>query len=58
MTPKRAVFVALPFIAVVVALLTYFRLFSSTVVILILLVLYVAVSLRNRRKFSKQKEGK
>ena len=48
----------LPLIAVIVALLAYLRLFSSTFVILIILVLYVAVSLRNRRKFSKLKEGR
>ena len=54
MTPKQTLYLALPLVALVVLLLTYFRLFSSPLVIAILVVLYVAVSLRNRRKFARQ----
>ena len=54
MTPKRTLYLALPLVALVVLVLTYFRLFSSPIVIAILMVLYVAVSLRNRRRFAKQ----
>ncbi len=51
-------YLALPLVALIVLVLAYFRLFSSPVVIAILVVLYVAVSLRNRRKFAKREEGK
>ncbi len=54
MTPKQTLYLAVPLVAFVVLLLAYFRLFSSPVVIAILVVLYVAVSLRNRRKFARQ----
>ena len=54
MTPKQTLYLALPLVALVVLLLAYFRLFSSPLVIAILVVLYVAVSLRNRRKFARQ----
>ena len=54
LTPKQTLYLALPLVALVVLLLTYFRLFSSPVVIAILVVFYVAVSLRNRRKFARQ----
>jgi DMSO/TMAO reductase YedYZ heme-binding membrane subunit len=42
-------------IAAIVILLVYFQLFSSPVVIAVIFVAYVAVSLRNRRKFNKQR---
>jgi len=54
LTPKQTLYLALPLVALVVLVLTYFRLFSSPVVIAILVVLYVAVSLRNRRKSARQ----
>ncbi len=56
MTSKRTVYLVLPVVAIVVLFLTYLRTFSSTLVIAVLVVLYFAVSLRNRRKFSKKKE--
>jgi positive regulator of sigma E activity len=46
----------LPIIAALVIALVYLRLFSSPVVIAIIFVAYVAVSLRNRRKFNREKE--
>lgn len=55
MTPRRALIIAIPSVALAVLILTYFQLFSSTFVVLLLLGLYVLVNLRNRRKFSKQK---
>lgn len=54
LTPRQTLYLVLPLVAFVVLLLTYLRLFSSPVVIAILVVLYVAVSLRNRRKFARQ----
>ena len=54
MTPKQTLYLALPLVVFVVLVLTYLRLFSSPVVIAILVVLYAAVSLRNRRKFGKR----
>lgn len=54
MNARQELYIALPVIAVVVLLLTYFRLLSSTVVIAIIFVLYIAVSLRNKRKFKRQ----
>lgn len=57
MTPRLTIFLALPVIAAAVLLLAYFRLFSSTLVIAVLVVLYVIVSIRNRRKFSKKNKA-
>lgn len=51
---RLTAYLALPVIAVAVLLMTYFRLFSSTVVIAVLVVLYVIISVRNRKKFSKR----
>ena len=56
MVSLRLFYVALPIIAVVVIVMAYFHLFSSPLVIAVLVVLYVVISLRNRRKFAKQKE--
>ena len=47
---------ALPVIAALVILLVLFRLFTDPIVIAVIFVLYVAVSLRNKRKFKKQEE--
>ncbi|MDV3277987.1 MAG: hypothetical protein LYZ69_05910 [Nitrososphaerales archaeon] len=55
MTSRRTVLLILPLVAIFVIILTYLQLFSSTLVIVVLLALYAAVSLRNRRKFSKEK---
>ena len=57
MTPRTKLLVALPLVAVFVIVLAYFQLFFSPVVIAAIFVLYVAVSLRNRRKFGKQHES-
>jgi hypothetical protein len=54
---RLALLVAIPVIVVVVLVLTYLRVFSSTLVIAVLVVLYAVVSLANRRKFAKQKKG-
>ncbi len=56
MTPRTKLLLALPVIALLVIILVYFQLFTSPVVIAIIFVAYVAVSLRNRRKFERQKE--
>lgn len=58
MTPRTKLVVALPVIAVFVLVLVYFQLFTSPVVIALIFVLYLAVSLRNRRKFDRQKTQK
>jgi len=55
LTPRQKLYIALPLIAVAVIVLVYFQLFSSPIVIAILFVAYVAVSLWNRRKFSRQR---
>ncbi len=54
MNPNRALLIAIPVILAFVVLLTYLRLFSSTVVIVVIFALYIVVSLLNRRKFKKQ----
>jgi Flp pilus assembly protein TadB len=54
LTPREKMMVALPLIAAAVLVLVYFQLFSSPLVIAIIFVAYVAVSLRNRRKFARQ----
>ena len=58
MKPRTKLLLVLPIIAAVVLVLLYFRLFASPLVIAVIFVLYVAVSLRNKRKFSKEKEQK
>lgn len=57
MSPRTKLLLALPIIAAVVIVLVYFQLFSSPIVIALIFVAYVAVSLRNRRKFDRQREG-
>jgi Flp pilus assembly protein TadB len=54
LTPRQKLIVVLPVIAGLVIVLIYFGLFANPVVILLIFVLYVAVSLRNRRKFRSQ----
>ena len=56
MNSRTKLLLALPLIAAFVILLVYFKLFTSPVAIAIIFVLYVAVSLWNRRKFRKQEE--
>ncbi len=58
MNSRVALLVAIPAIVVIVLVLTFLRVFSSEVVIAVLVVLYAVVSLINRRKFAKQKQGK
>lgn len=54
MNSRTKLFLALPVIALFVLVLVYFQLFASPVVIAVIFALYVAVSLRNRRKFKRQ----
>jgi len=49
--------VAVPAIVAVVLVLTFLGIFSSPVVIAVIVVLYAVVSLVNRRKFAKQKQN-
>lgn len=56
MNSRTKLILALPLIAAFVVALAYFQLFSSPVAIAVIFVLYVAVSIRNRRKFNRQKE--
>lgn len=58
MTPRTKLILILPVIAAFVMVLVYYQLFASPVVIAIIFVAYVVVSLRNRRKFGRQKEQK
>jgi membrane protein implicated in regulation of membrane protease activity len=48
--------ILLPLIAALVIVLVYFRLFANPIVIVIIFVAYVAVSLRNRRRFGRRQE--
>ena len=57
MNSRIALLVAIPAIVAVTLILTYLQVFSSTVVIVVLVILYAAVSLFNRRKFKKQKQA-
>ena len=58
MTPRQKLMVVLPVIAGLVIVLVYFGLFANPVVIVLIFTLYVAVSLRNRRKFRRQQDAK
>ena len=62
LTPRTKLIIALPVIAALVIVLVYFQLFANPLVIVAIFVLYVLVSLRNKRKFDKEKaeanEGK
>lgn len=55
MTPKKKLLLALPLVAGVVLVLVYFQLFANPFVILVIFVLYLVVSFRNKRKFNRQK---
>jgi Flp pilus assembly protein TadB len=56
--PRTKLLLALPIIAAAVLVLLYFRLFASPLVIAVIFVLYVVVSLRNKRKFNREKGQK
>jgi ABC-type nitrate/sulfonate/bicarbonate transport system permease component len=56
--PRTKLLLSLPIIAMAVLVLVYFQLFSSPIVIAIIFVAYVAVSLRNRKKFNRQRAQK
>jgi Flp pilus assembly protein TadB len=56
--PRTKLLLSLPIIAAVVIVLLYFRLFASPLVIAVIFVLYVVVSLRNKRKFSRERDQK
>jgi hypothetical protein len=53
LTPRTKLILAIPIIAALVFALAYFQLFTSPVVIAVIFILWVVVSLRNRRKFGK-----
>ncbi len=57
MSPRSKLLISLPIIAAVVLVLVYFQLFANPVVIAVIFVLWVAVSLRNRRKFDRERTG-
>ena len=56
MNSRVALLVVIPVIVAIVLALTFLGAFSSTEFIVVLVVLYAAVSLINRRKFAKQKQ--
>ena len=58
MTPRTKLLLSLPIIAAFVIVLVYLQLFSSPVIIAIIFVAWVAVSLRNRKKFADQRARK
>ena len=53
---RTKLMIALPVIAALVIVLVYFQLFTNPLVDLGIVVLYVVVSLWNRRKFNREKE--
>jgi Flp pilus assembly protein TadB len=55
LTPREKLIVILPVIAGLVIVLVYFGLFANPLLIAVIFVLWVAVSLRNRRKFERQR---
>ncbi|MDE1852378.1 MAG: hypothetical protein KGI38_01390 [Thaumarchaeota archaeon] len=55
MTPRTKLLLVLPVIAAVVIVLVYFQLFASPIVIAVIFILWVAVTVRNKRKFDRQK---
>ena len=57
MNSRIALLVAIPAIVVAVLILTFLQVFSSTVVVAVIVVLWAVVSLFNRRKFAKQRQG-
>lgn|GEM_PF-497755 len=58
MKPRTQLVILLPVIAALVIVLVYFQLFSNPITIVVIFVAYVAVSLRNRRKFGRQRNEK
>lgn len=54
MSPRSKLLFALPVVAAFVVVLAYYQLFTNTVVVAAIFVLWVVVTLRNRRKFSRQ----
>ena len=57
MKQRNKLLLALPLVAAFVIALAYFRLFESPVIVILILVLYVAVSLWNRRKFKREEDA-
>lgn len=56
MTPRTRLLLAIPLIVVIVVALAYYRLFTSPVVIAVIFVLWIVVSLWNKRRFSRRSE--
>lgn len=55
MTPRQKLIVSLPLIAVAVLVLVYFQLFTNPLIIAVIFILYVAVSIWNKRRFDRQR---
>ncbi len=58
MDQKKVMLIAVLVIFAVVLLLTYLRVFSSYVLVGVIFVLYIVVSLYNRRRFKRQAEAR
>jgi positive regulator of sigma E activity len=56
MTPRNKLLIALPLVAVFVIVLAYYQLFTNTAAVAVIFVLFVLVSLWNRRKFARKQE--
>ena len=56
LTPKQKMMIVVPLVAGLVMILLYLGLFANPLVFVAVVVLYFAVTLRNRRKFNRQKE--
>ena len=58
LTSRPTLYVILALVAAFVIVLSYLRVFSSVTVVALIAVLYVVMSIINRRKFSKQEKPK
>lgn len=56
MNSRTKLMIAIPLTAAAVIALAYFQMFTNPFVIALIFLLWVAVSLRNKRKFGRQKE--
>ncbi len=56
MTPRQKMMIVVPAVALLVLVLVYYGLFANPLVFATVVVLYFVVTLRNRRKFNRQKE--
>ena len=57
MTPKQKMIIVVPVVAALVIGFVYFGLFTNPYVILAVFIAWLAITLRNKRKFDRQKKS-